>query len=84
MGVQGYDWKDSNAIFKESACFSRAATCSPTTSWSRKEEAQRVTSTRNSALIAIQTPIRLVKGEMVGTKRLHDATNDWGETRTDG
>ncbi len=27
----------------------------------------------------IQTPIRVKDGELVGTKRLHDPTNDWGE-----
>ncbi|MBM3557315.1 MAG: arsenite oxidase large subunit, partial [Alphaproteobacteria bacterium] len=34
---------------------------------------------RTYGTTGIQTPIRVRDGQLVGTKRLHDPTNDWGE-----
>lgn len=81
MGFEGYEWKDSNAIFEESARFSRGNVLSYNVlvTQAKKKGKRAHEYLRELGTTGIQTPIRLVGGEMVGTKRLHDATNDWGE-----
>jgi arsenite oxidase large subunit len=81
MGYQGYDWTDSNAIFEESSRFSRGNVLSY---HALVTEAKRQ-GKRAHAFLAelgttgIQTPVRVVDGKLVGTKRLHDPANQWGE-----
>lgn len=81
MGFEGYDWPDSNAIFEEAARFSRTGVLSYHALAQRaKEEGVRGhEALRSLGTTGIQTPIRVVDGELVGTKRLHDPENDWGE-----
>lgn len=85
MGYEGFDWKDSNEIFEEAARFSRGGVLSYNV---LVKEAQKEGKTGHEKLrelgtTGIQTPIRLVNGEMVGTGRLHDPENDWGEVEGD-
>ncbi len=74
MGFKGYDWKDSNDVFEESCRFSRG---------SRKDfNAIRVMAKREGmtghAYIGsygtrgLQTPLLIIDGKIVETKRLHD------------
>lgn len=76
MGFAGFDWEDDNAVFEESARFSRSGHRDYNVLvWRAKQlgmsghELLRTLGTEG-----IQTPIRWVNGEMVGTVRLHDTT----------
>ncbi len=81
MGFDGYDWKDSNQVFEEASRFSRGGVLSyhVLVTEAKKRGMTGHELLRSLGTEGIQTPIRLVGGKMVGTKRLHDATNDWGE-----
>ena len=81
MGFAGYGWKDSNAIFEESSRFSRGNVLSYHVLVSEaKRQGQRAHDfLAKLGTEGIQTPVRLKDGKMIGTKRLHDASNDWGE-----
>lgn len=81
MGFEGYDWKDSNAIFEESARFSRGGVLSYNVLVveAKKQGKRAHELVRELGTTGIQTPVRFVGGKVVGTKRLHDPTNDWGE-----
>ncbi len=81
MGFEGYDWKDSNDVFEEASRFSRTGVLSY---YALVQEAKRQGKRGHDLLReygteGIQTPIRVRDGKMVGTKRLHDPANDWGE-----
>lgn len=81
MGFQGYDWKDSNEVFEEAARFSRTDVLSyyALVQKAKKEGKRSHELLRTYGTTGIQTPIRVKNGELVGTKRLHDPSNDWGE-----
>lgn len=76
MGFEGYDWKTSNDVFEESARFSRGGVLDyfPLVHKARQEGRPAHEALRALGTTGIQTPIRLVDGELVGTKRLHDST----------
>jgi len=81
MGFAGYDWEDSNQIFEEAARFSRTGVLShhALVQKARREGRRAHEVLRDYGTTGIQTPIRVVGGELVGTRRLHDPDNDWDE-----
>ncbi|MEM7120231.1 MAG: arsenate reductase (azurin) large subunit [Pseudomonadota bacterium] len=81
MGFAGFDWPDSNAIFEEASRFSRGGVLSyhVLAEAARAEGRRGHDKLRDYGTTGIQTPVRLRDGELVGTKRLHDPDNDWGE-----
>ena len=76
MGFEGYDWKDSNDVFEEAARFSRNGMLNyhPLAVKARQEGKSGHEKLRELGTTGIQTPIRMVGGELVGTQRLHDST----------
>ncbi|MCL4834111.1 MAG: arsenate reductase (azurin) large subunit [Caldilineaceae bacterium] len=76
MGYEGFEWETDNDVFEEAARFSRGNILEYNVLvWKAKQEGK--TGHEKLAELGttgIQTPIRLEKGEMVGTKRLHDST----------
>jgi len=81
MGFEGYEWKDSNEVFEESSRFSRGNVLSyhavVTAAKERHMRAHDFLATLGTT--GIQTPVRVKGGKIVGTKRLHDPANDWGD-----
>lgn len=80
MGFEGYDWNEANDVFEEAARFSRGGVLDyyPLVYKARKEGIKGHELLRSYGTTGIQTPIRMVKGELVGTKRLHDSTLELG------
>jgi arsenite oxidase large subunit len=81
MGYPDFDWGSSADIFEEAARFSRNGVLSYN-ALHVKAQAEGKRShelLREYGTTGIQTPIRMVGGELVGTKRLHDPDNEWGE-----
>ena len=76
-----YDWKNSNDIFEESARFGRGGVLNyhPLVVKAQQENIPAQELLRKYGTEGIQTPIRVRGGELVGTKRLHDPANNWGE-----
>ncbi len=76
IGFEGYDWQDSNDVFEEAAMFSRNGmlNCDPLTVKARQEGKDGHEKLREFGTTGIQTPIRVVDGELVGTQRLHDSS----------
>lgn len=76
MGYEGYDWKEPNDVFEEAARFSRSGVLNyhPLVVKAREQGKKGHELLRDMGTTGIQTPIRLVNGELVGTKRLHDST----------
>ncbi|MBM3356449.1 MAG: arsenate reductase (azurin) large subunit [Betaproteobacteria bacterium] len=81
MGFAGYDWKDSNEIFEEAARLGRGGVLNyqPLVVKARAEKQRGHELLRTYGTDGIQTPIRIRDGKLVGTPRLHDPANDWGE-----
>jgi len=81
MGFTGYDWKDSNDVFEESARFGRGGVLNyhPLVEKAKAAGVRAHELVRKYGTTGIQTPIRVKNGELVGTQRLHDPANDWGE-----
>ncbi len=81
MGFEGFDWTESNDIFEEAARFSRGGVLSYNVlvKEAKKEGKKGHEKLRELGTTGITTPIRYVNGEMIGTKRLHDPENEWGE-----
>ncbi len=81
MGFKGYEWKESNDVFEEAARSSRSGMLNyhPLVVKARQQGKKGHELLRELGTTGIQTPIRLVNGELVGTKRLHDPTLDLGE-----
>lgn len=77
MGLDGYDWKSSNDVFEESSRFSRGGVLSyhVLVTEAKKQGRKGHELLRTLGTEGIQTPIRMVDGKMVGTKRLHDPAN---------
>lgn len=76
-----YAWKDSNDVFEEAARFSRGGVLNyhPLAEMAKAQGVKAQEFLRGYGTTGIQTPIRQRDGKLVGTKRLHDPTNDWGE-----
>lgn len=85
MGYEGFEWEESNDIFEEAARFSRGGVLSYNVlvKEAQAEGKKGHEKLRELGTTGIQTPIRKVDGQMVGTKRLHDPDNDWGEIEGD-
>jgi arsenite oxidase large subunit len=80
MGFAGFDWKDSNAVFEESARHGRGGVLNyhPLVVKAKQVGQRAHDLLRALGTQGIQTPIRLVGGSLVGTKRLHDSTLELG------
>ncbi len=80
MGFEGYDWEDDNDVFEEAARFSRGGVLEYNVLvWRARQMGMKAHDLlRTLGTEGIQTPIRWVKGEMVGTERLHDSTLELG------
>ncbi len=80
MGFPGYDWKDSNEVFEESSRASRGGVLDyhALVVQAREQGRRAHDLLRDLGTTGIQTPIRLVDGELVGTQRLHDSTLELG------
>jgi arsenite oxidase large subunit len=76
MGFDGYDWEDDNDVFEEAARFSRGGHRDYfVLVWNARQQGMKGHELlRTLGTQGIQTPIRWVDGEMVGTLRLHDST----------
>jgi arsenite oxidase large subunit len=81
MGFTSYDWKSSNDVFEEAARFGRGGVLNyhPLVVKAKETGVKGHELLRGYGTTGIQTPIRVRDGQLVGTKRLHDPTNDWGE-----
>ncbi|MBI3184171.1 MAG: arsenate reductase (azurin) large subunit [Myxococcales bacterium] len=80
MGFEGYDWEDSNDVFVEGARFSRGGMLNyhPLVAHAKQLGRRPHELLREMGTTGIQLPARLIKGELVGTKRLHDPSNEIG------
>lgn len=76
-----YQWKEANDVFEEAARFGRTGVLNyhPLVIKAQKQGIKAQELLRSYGTDGIQTPIRIRDGELVGTKRLHDPNNDWGE-----
>jgi arsenite oxidase large subunit len=76
MGFKGFDWKDSNEVFEESARFGRGDVLNyhPLVVKAKQDGKRAHDFLREYGTEGIQTPIRMVGGKLIGTKRLHDST----------
>jgi arsenite oxidase large subunit len=81
MGFTGYDWKTSNDVFEEAARFSRGGVLNyhPLVAQAKEKGVKGHELLRGYGTTGIQTPIRIRDGKLVGTQRLHDPANNWGE-----
>jgi len=80
MGFSGWDWETDNDVFEEAARFSRGGVLDYyVLAWHAKQIGQKGHEVlRELGTQGIQTPIRWVNGQMVGTVRLHDSTLEPG------
>ena len=80
MGFDGYDWQDSNEVFEEASRSSRGGVLDyhPLVVYAKERGRRAHELLRDMGTTGIQTPVRLVDGELVGTKRLHDSTLELG------
>ncbi len=80
MGFEGFDWEDDNAVFEEAARFSRGGWRDYfVLVWRARQLGMKGHELlRTLGTQGIQTPIRWVDGEMVGTVRLHDSALQLG------
>jgi arsenite oxidase large subunit len=76
-----YAWKDSNDVFEEAARFSRGGVLNyhPLANMAKEKGVKAQELLRTMGTTGIQTPIRVRDGKLVGTQRLHDPSNNWGE-----
>ena len=76
-----YNWKDSNDVFEEAARFGRNGVLNyePLVRKAKREGVRAQDLLGTYGTTGIQTPIRVRDGELVGTPRLHDPQNDWGD-----
>ncbi|MBM3554080.1 MAG: arsenate reductase (azurin) large subunit [Alphaproteobacteria bacterium] len=81
MGFASYDWKDSNDVFEEAARYGRGGVLNyhPLVVKAKEMKKKGHELLRTYGTTGIQTPIRVRDGQLVGTKRLHDPANNWGE-----
>lgn len=76
-----YNWQSSNDVFEEAARFGRGGVLNyqPLVVKAKEMGVKGHELLRTLGTTGIQTPIRVRDGELVGTQRLHDPQNDWGE-----
>ncbi|MDD5296146.1 MAG: arsenate reductase (azurin) large subunit [Rhodocyclaceae bacterium] len=76
-----YQWQDSNDIFEEAARFGRGGVLNyqPLVAKAKELGAKGHELLRGYGTTGIQTPIRVRDGKLVGTQRLHDPSNNWGD-----
>lgn len=81
MGFKGFDWKESNDIFEEASRFSRGGVLNyhALAVQAKKEGKKAHEKLREYGTTGIQTPVRVIDGKLIGTARLHDPANSWGE-----
>ena len=81
MGFEGFDWEDGNQIFEEAARHSRGGVLDyyALAVHAKREGKRAHEKLREFGATGIQTPLRVAGGELVGTPKLHDPSNDWGE-----
>ncbi len=74
MGLSGFDWKDSNAVFEDAAFFNKGRRTSyvALVEYARSIGKRAHDVLRDMGTTGIQAPIRWEDGKLVGTKRLHD------------
>ncbi|MBI1906527.1 MAG: arsenate reductase (azurin) large subunit [Rhodocyclales bacterium] len=75
----GYQWKDSNDVFEEAARFGRNGVLNyhPLVVKAKGQGQKGHELLRTLGTNGIQTPIRVKNGELIGTQRLHDPSNEW-------
>ncbi len=80
MGFTGYGWQDSNEVFEEASRAGRGGALDyhALVVQARTEGRRAHGLLRDMGTTGIQTPIRLVDGELTGTQRLHDSTLELG------
>jgi arsenite oxidase large subunit len=80
MGFEGFDWTDSNDVFEEAARHGRGGVLNyhPLVVKAKQEGQRAHDLLRRYGTEGIQTPIRMVSGQLVGTRRLHDSTLQLG------
>ena len=76
-----YAWKDSNDVFEEASRFGRGGVLNyhPLVTQAKEKGVKAQELLRTYGTTGIQTPIRVRDGKLVGTQRLHDPDNNWGE-----
>lgn len=76
-----YNWPSSNDVFEEAARFGRGGVLNyqPLVVKAKEMGVKGHELLRTMGTTGIQTPIRVRDGELVGTQRLHDPQNDWGD-----
>ncbi len=86
MGFEGFDWKDSNAVFEESGRFGRGTrTDYNCLVWRAKQKGVRAHDLlAEYGTTGIQCPIKYEDGRLVGTVRLHDSTLELPKTGPQG
>lgn len=81
-----YNWQSSNDVFEEAARFGRGGVLNyqPLVVKAKEMGVKGHDLLRTMGTTGIQTPIRIRDGELVGTQRLHDPQNDWGDLEGSG
>ena len=80
MGFSGWQWKTDNDVFEEAARSSRGGVLDyfVLVWYARQKGLKGHDVVRSLGTKGIQTPVRWVNGQMVGTTRLHDSTLQLG------
>lgn len=80
MGFEGYNGPDTNAVFEESARFSRGDVLDyyPMVWQARSQGLRAHDALRDLGTTWLQYPLRMVEDKLVGTARLHDSTQKLG------
>jgi len=76
MGLDGFDWKDSNDVFEDAAFYNKGRRTSyvALVEYARSKGRKGHEVLRDYGTTGIQGPVRWEDGELIGTKRLHDST----------
>ncbi len=76
-----YNWQSSNDVFEEAARFGRGGVLNyqPLVVKAKEMGVKGHELLRTMGTTGIQTPIRVRDGKLVGTQRLHDPGNNWGD-----
>lgn len=76
-----YNWQSSNDVFEEAARFGRGGVLNyqPLVVKAKEMGVKGHELLRTMGTTGIQTPIRVREGKLVGTQRLHDPANNWGD-----
>lgn len=84
MGYKGFDWKESNDVFEEAAAKSKGGAYDYTNvvKLAKEKGVKAHDFLRAMSTTGIQLPARIVNGNLVGTKRLHDETFPAAEADT--